>query len=95
MVVKLEMLEEMRRVRAEAKVDNQAILQMGTRNGAAALGWADRIGTLAPGKQADWIALELPGDVGDPLEAILTGGGRLVEVTIAGQTACTPAPAEG
>jgi cytosine/adenosine deaminase-related metal-dependent hydrolase len=82
----LDMFEEMRRLRVDARVHNQTILRMGTLHGAKALGWADRVGTLEPGKAADWIAVALPPDVGDPLEAILTGRGRVVEVAIAGKT---------
>ena len=82
----LDMLAEMRRLRAEARVNNQTILRMGTVNGAIALGWGDRIGSLAPGKAADWIVVEMPPEMGDPLEAILTGSGRVIEVVIAGQT---------
>ena len=89
----LSVLEDMRRVRADGTVDNHTILAMGTIHGARALGWEAEIGTLAAGKQADWIAVELPEGTGDPLEAILTGKGRVVETVIAGKTAWT-APEE-
>jgi cytosine/adenosine deaminase-related metal-dependent hydrolase len=56
----LSMLDEMRRVRAEGRVDAATILRMATVNAARALGWDDAIGTLAPGKQADWTAVSLP-----------------------------------
>ena len=85
----LDMLAEMARLRAEAKVDNQTLLRMATLNGAKALGWDASLGQLAPGKQADWIALELPPDTLAPLEAIVTGQGRITEVTIAGKTVHT------
>ena len=85
----LSVLEEMRRVRADGTLDNHTILAMGTIHGARALGWEAQIGTLAAGKQADWIAVELPDETGDPLEAILTGKGRVGETVIAGKTAWT------
>jgi len=85
----LSVLEEMRRVRADGTVGNHTILAMGTLHGAQALGWEADVGTLAAGKQADWIAVELPEDTGEPLEAILSGKGRVVETVIAGKTAWT------
>lgn len=83
----LDMLAELQRLRAEGKVDNQTILKMGTINGARALGCADSIGSLEPGKQADWIAVGVPHGTPAPLEDILTGKGRVVEVHIAGKAA--------
>jgi cytosine/adenosine deaminase-related metal-dependent hydrolase len=85
----LDMLAELARLRAEAKVDNQTLLRMGTINGAKALGLADRIGSLEPLKQADWIALDLPPDTAAPLEAVFTGQARVLEVAIAGKTVYT------
>lgn len=81
----LDMLAELQRLRAEGKVDNQTILKMGTINGARALGRAESIGSLEPGKQADWIAVEAPHGTPAPLEDIFTGKGRVVEVHIAGK----------
>jgi len=83
----LDMIAELARLRAEAKADNQTLLEMGTLHGARALGWDDRIGSLAPGKQADWIAVEVPPDTVAPLEAIFTGRGRVLQVNIAGKLA--------
>lgn len=82
----LDMIDEMRRLRSEAKVDNQTILRMAALNGAKALGWSDRIGSLEPGKQADWIAVELPLETASPLETILTSARRVLEVVVAGKT---------
>ena len=81
----LDVIAELARLRAEAKVDNQTLLKMGTIHGAEALGWADRIGSLGPGKQADWIAVEVPPDTVAPLEALFTGRGRVLEVHVAGK----------
>ncbi len=83
----LDMLAELARLRAEAKVDNHTLLRMGTLNGAKALGWGDRLGSLEPGKQADWIALQLPPETFAPLEAAFTGQARVVETHVAGTCA--------
>ncbi len=63
----LDMLEEMRAAALLAKavsgdptaVPAHAALRMATLDGAAALGLDDRIGSLAPGKSADFIAIDL------------------------------------
>ena len=81
----LDMVAELSRLRAEAKVDNQALLKMGTLYGAKALGWEDRIGSLEPGKQADWIVVDVPPDTVAPLEALFTGQGTVREVHLAGK----------
>jgi cytosine/adenosine deaminase-related metal-dependent hydrolase len=90
----LDMLAEMRRLRSQARVDNQTILQMATLNGAKALGWSGQIGSLSAGKMADWFALKIP-QYGDGvsnfnvLETILTQPTELLETVIAGQVAFT------
>lgn len=96
----LDMLAEMRRLRRDARIDNGAILRMATLHGAIALRQADRIGSLTPGKAADWIAVELPASqashasspnaprtppCSDPLEIILTQPCKVSHVAIAGQ----------
>ena len=85
--VSLEMLEEMRRVRLDGKVDSFTILRMATLNGARAMRWDDEIGSLTPGKQADWVSVEVPPDVTNPAEAILTSRGRVLE-TVIGAKVC-------
>lgn len=63
----LDMFGEMRTAALLAKavagdasaVDAATALRMATLNGARALGWDDRIGSLEPGKQADLIAFRL------------------------------------
>jgi len=53
-------------------------LVIGTRDGARALGLADQIGTLEPGKKADLVILDaarLAGPAGDPATRIVFGGG--------------------
>ena len=44
----LDMLAEMRLLRAQGSVDNATVLRMATINGAKALGLEDRVRTLAP-----------------------------------------------
>lgn len=93
----VDMIDEMRRVRFEGRVPVDTILRMATLNGAKALGWDDKIGSLAPGKLADWVAVTVPAGAGHPVEAILTLGGEVLETTIAGQTVyrhAEPTPAE-
>ncbi|MGY1814727.1 amidohydrolase family protein [Blastococcus sp. SYSU D00820] len=61
----LDMFEEMKvasllgklRDMDAAAMDSWQVLQMATRGGAAAMGLADRIGSLEPGKQADLVAV--------------------------------------
>ena len=57
----LDMLAEARFVHARyPEVDGDVLLRMLTLNGAEALGWADRTGSLTPGKSADFVVLPLP-----------------------------------
>ncbi len=84
----LDMLGEMRTAALLAKgisgdataVPAAAALEMATLNGARALGMADRIGSLVPGKAADIIAIDLsPAStqpVYDPLSQIVYAAGR-------------------
>jgi len=83
----LSVLAQMQRLRHEGRVDNETILRMGTINGAKALGWEDQIGSLTPGKQADWVVMEIPPQSSGPLEPIMTGQTRVLQTVIAGKTA--------
>ena len=51
------------------------ILESATLTGARALGLADELGSLTPGKRAEILAVELPGQVED-VEEFLLGGIR-------------------
>jgi len=85
----LDMLAELQRLRTEGKVDNQTLLAMGTINAARAIGWDDAVGSLTPGRRADWIAVAIPHDSPAPLEDIFTGKGKVVEVNIDGKQVYT------
>jgi aminodeoxyfutalosine deaminase len=70
----LNMFEEMAEVRRLApSVPARAILQSATQAGAEALGFAREHGTLAPGKRAQIIAVQVPADVPDVEEYLLGG----------------------
>lgn len=85
----LSMFEEMRFLRTDARVDNYTILKMATLNGAKALGWGDRIGSLQPGKQADYVVVDMPAGAGDPLEALFTSEPQILQTVIAGKAVFT------
>jgi cytosine/adenosine deaminase-related metal-dependent hydrolase len=90
----LDMLSEMRRLKRQGQVDNHTTLRMATLNGAIALGREDQLGSLEPGKFADWIAVQLPqinGDcpyLRDVLETILTKPCKVVQTVIGGRIEC-------
>jgi cytosine/adenosine deaminase-related metal-dependent hydrolase len=57
----LSLLAEMQHVaRAHPDVSPEAIVRLGTLGGAEALGCADRVGSLVPGKEANLVAVALP-----------------------------------
>ncbi|GAA0398012.1 TRZ/ATZ family hydrolase [Acrocarpospora corrugata] len=58
--------------RARTPITPAAILSMATIEGATALGLADRIGSLRPGKQADVLLLRPNTPTHDPIGAVLT-----------------------
>jgi 5-methylthioadenosine/S-adenosylhomocysteine deaminase len=76
----------------DTRLTVQDVLRMATLDGAAALGLADRIGSLSPGKQADVILLRLD-DLNmltaerDPVTAVVTAAhpGNVDTVLIAGK----------
>ena len=51
----------------------RALLESATKHGADALGFGDELGTIAPGKRAELIAVRLPEDVGDVEEYLVSG----------------------
>jgi aminodeoxyfutalosine deaminase len=72
----LSVLEEARFVyRHQPKIPPSEILGMATLNGATALGWSDSHGSIAPGKAAEFVLVEVPERTGDPCEQILAGSG--------------------
>lgn len=65
--------------RLAPSVPPRRLLESATRVGARALGLDDRLGTIAPGKDAALIAVALPGAM-DDVEAFLVGGVRPEQV---------------
>jgi 5-methylthioadenosine/S-adenosylhomocysteine deaminase len=59
--------------RLAPRVPARLLLESGTLQGARALGFGDRFGSLAPGKRAALIAVRLPGPVDDVEEYLLSG----------------------
>ena len=82
----LSVLEELRYLwRTFDDIRAAELLGMGTRGGAQALGLDSRVGSLEAGKQADLVAIPLPGDAGRlPLEALLQSDAAPVRVMVAG-----------
>jgi len=67
----LSVLAELRHVaRHHPAVTPEAILKMGTLHGAEALGLADELGSLTPGKQAALAVVPLPEEEGDPYDLL-------------------------
>jgi aminodeoxyfutalosine deaminase len=69
---------------AHASVSAEAWLRMATINGAEALGLADSVGTLAPDKWADMIALPCTSDVNDPCAVLLSATDRPSRIWLRG-----------
>jgi cytosine/adenosine deaminase-related metal-dependent hydrolase len=87
----LNLLAEARTVLARhPDVSPEEILRMATLNGAAVLGLADHLGSLTPGKGADWIALWIPSQdrlaaEADPVRWLLESDAKVSDVCIGGR----------
>lgn len=82
------MLAELRAVAHRfATLPPERILQLATSEPAEALGWADSLGALLPGRQADFMAVALPDRPGshDPYELLLDSTLPTVATWLAGQ----------
>jgi cytosine/adenosine deaminase-related metal-dependent hydrolase len=77
----LDMLAELRCVAASfPEIRPERILQLGTLDGARALGRASEIGSLAVGKQADFVALAGVAESREPAAAVLGDSAHVVGV---------------
>ena len=95
--VELNMFEEMRALAGlEPSFSPREILRLATVNGARALRLQDRIGQIAPGANADMIAVPLTQAAHDPHEAVLHHRGDVVASMIGGRWEIPPpsAPCE-
>lgn len=86
----LDLIAEMRHVaRTHPEVDRHDILRMGTLAGAEALGRADALGSLSPGKPANLVAIPLPATAPDRpeelLESLLADSEQTVAIWLRGQ----------
>lgn len=88
----LSILDELRFVhRQSPDVPAETILEMGTINGANGLGLADGIGSLRPGKLADFVAVPWePGGPSSPAANLLGGASPVSGVWIGGTKFVTP-----
>ncbi len=85
----LDLLTEMRQVaRMNPIIDPHDVLRMGTLSGAKALGRSAEVGSIAPGKHANIIAMPIPDGthgVSDWLAAIFAGQSRPSSVWFRGK----------
>jgi cytosine/adenosine deaminase-related metal-dependent hydrolase len=82
----LNLFAEMRRfAAAHPGVAPEAIVEMATRNGARALGWAGRAGELSPGSWADLIAIPFTGPAAGCEAAVVHHAGPVAVSMIDGQ----------
>lgn len=81
----LDMLEELKFVyQTYDGVTPAQLVRMATADAAEALGLAGKVGKLAPGMEADIIAIHIPGNFDDPLEAVLDQRSRNIFTMTAG-----------
>jgi aminodeoxyfutalosine deaminase len=82
----LSLLEEMRYLhRRYPAVPPEVVVRMATLNGAVGLGWDDKIGSLAPGNEADLIAIPLAKPDREPCRDILESDSQPVMVMVGGE----------
>lgn len=87
----LDLLAEARTVLARhPDVSPEEILRMATLHGAGVLGLANHLGSLAPGKRADWIAIGIPSQDrlaagADPARWLLESDAKVSDVCIGGR----------
>ena len=88
----LNLLAEMQHVaQSHPTIDPELIVQMGTMQGAQALGLANLCGTIEPGKRADLITIcSNPGNSASVAEAVVTPGSRVQSVMSGGQWLVEP-----
>lgn len=84
----LSILEELRFLRQiDADLPDDVLLEMGTLRGARALGLDDRLGSLEPGKHADFVVLPMDRRDARPLEALLRSEAQPSHIWLAGTPA--------
>ncbi|MBN2320203.1 MAG: amidohydrolase family protein [Acidobacteria bacterium] len=84
----LSMLDELRFLYKERKdLKSEEIMQAATLNGAKALGFGNRLGTLKSGNLADMTILEVPPDMGisNAPDRILEGAGECIGTIVGGR----------
>jgi cytosine/adenosine deaminase-related metal-dependent hydrolase len=87
----LDLLAEMAALRRlHPRLTPPAVLRMATLNGAAALGLADRLGSIEPGKLARLIVIPLDPDDDDPLGSVCNEPGEVYPLERAPYGAATP-----
>lgn len=82
----LSMLNELRFLHADRPdLPGERLLRLATVNGAEALGWSDKCGSLTPGKSADFVVVPLPDrDADDPHDLWLESDAAPAEVWFRG-----------